>query len=99
MLSKSELSKSKLEDLCRQLNKQKKDEAEASVLKLKKLEKIHHDTVEGLRNSLVEIQQSVNSRDEQAKKMKDVEEISKSLTGLAGEYEKRLADLRTLVSK
>ncbi|CAD5207162.1 unnamed protein product [Bursaphelenchus okinawaensis] len=96
MLSRAELSKSKLEELCRELNRSKKEEADRNVQKLKEIERNHQETVENFKKSLGDIQLSVDARKEQAKRMQDVEEISKSLTTLSEEYETRLKELKTL---
>ncbi|CAD5210549.1 unnamed protein product [Bursaphelenchus xylophilus] len=96
MLSRAELSKSKLEELCRELNRSKKEEADRNVQKLREIERNHQETVENFKKSLGDIQSSVDARKEQAKRMQDVEDISKSLTSLSEEYETRLRELKTL---
>lgn len=55
--------------------------------------------MESLKSSLGDIQKSMEDRRDQAKRMQDVEDISKSLTSLSEEYERRLGELKHLVSE
>lgn len=95
-LSKTEMAKSKLEELCRELNKSNKDEKEQNQLRLKALQTVHNDTVNNLKKSLSEIQQSVGAKNEHDKKVAEVEKLSFNLNQLATDYDKRLKDLKKL---
>lgn len=98
MLSKTEFSKSKLEVLCRELNKVQKAEKEQNQQKLKLLQKTHQETVDSFKKSLNEIQMSVTAKNEHSEKMADVERLSLSLSNLSEDYTKKLNDLKRLVS-
>lgn len=97
MLSKTELSKSKLEQLCRELNKSQKEEKEQSQQRFKIMKKTHEETVDAFKKSLAEIQQSVQSKQEQKSKAADVEKLSDNLDRLAEDYDTRLKELKKLV--
>lgn len=92
------MSKSKLEMLCRELNKVQKTEKEQNQQKLKLLQKTHQDTVESFKKSLMDIQVSVVAKNEHSEKMADVERLSSSLTNLSEDYTKKLNDLKQLVN-
>lgn len=96
MLSKTELSKSKLEQLCRELNKSQKEEKEQSQQRFKIMKKTHEETVDAFKKSLAEIQQSVQSKQEQKSKAADVEKLSDNLDRLAEDYDTRLKELKKL---
>lgn len=85
MLSKTELSKSKLEQLCRELQTRNKSQEQA-----------HQQAVEAFKKSLADIQKSVDARKEQT--VPNVEKLSANLNELAKEYDTRLKDLKKLVS-
>lgn len=97
MLTKTELAKTKLEELCRELNKSNKEIQEKNHQKFKLLEEQHAQTVEKLRESLGDIKKTVDEKEEQSKKVADVEMLSSNLKQLSSEYEKRLGDLKKLV--
>uniref|UniRef100_A0AC34F5D3 Alpha-taxilin n=1 Tax=Panagrolaimus sp. ES5 TaxID=591445 RepID=A0AC34F5D3_9BILA len=96
MLTKTELSKSKLEELCRELNKANKEISEKNTQRLRLLEENHRNTVENLKASLGDIQKTVNDKREHTQRVADVEQLSTSLKDLSSEYEKRLNDLKNL---
>uniref|UniRef100_A0A7E4UML8 GED domain-containing protein n=1 Tax=Panagrellus redivivus TaxID=6233 RepID=A0A7E4UML8_PANRE len=96
MLTKTEMAKSKLEDLCRELNKSSKEAQERNAQKFKLMEENHVLTVEKLKESLADIQKSVTAKHEVEKRAVDVEKLSDSLKELSTEYEKRLGDLKAL---
>jgi chromosome segregation ATPase len=96
MLTKTELSKAKLEELCRELNKANKEISEKNAQRLRLLEENHRNTVEKLKESLGDIQKTVNEKREHTQRVADVEQLSTSLKELSSEYEKRLNDLKTL---
>lgn len=91
------MARTKLEELCRELNRSKK-ESDRNYQKLRQVEEANREAMENFKVSLGDIQKSVDSRKEQAQRMQDVENLSTSLTNLSGEYEKRLTDLKVLVS-
>lgn len=97
MLSKTELSKSKLEQLCRELNKSQKDEKEQNQQRLRLMKKTHDETVESFKKSLTEIQQSMAAKQEHNEKVADVERLSENLNTLAADYDQRLKELKQLV--
>lgn len=97
MLSKTELTKSKLEQLCRELNKFQKEEKEQNQQRFKIMKKTHEETVDTFKKSLAEIQQSVQAKQEHTNKVADVEKLSDSLNRLADDYEARLKELKQLV--
>lgn len=97
LLTKTEVAKAKLEELCRELSKRNKEISESNAQRLKLLEENHRTTVEHLKESLGDIQATVNQRREQTQRVADVEQLSASLKDLSQEYEKRLTDLKTLV--
>jgi chromosome segregation ATPase len=83
LLSKTEVSKSKLEHLCRELQTRNKQQEQA-----------HQQTVEAFKKSLGDIQKSVDARKDQH--MPNVEQLSANLNDLASEYDSRLKDLKKL---
>jgi chromosome segregation ATPase len=83
LLSKTEVSKSKLEHLCRELQTRNKQQ-----------EQTHQQTVEAFKKSLGDIQKSVDARKDQH--MPNVEQLSANLNDLASEYDSRLKDLKKL---
>lgn len=95
-LSKTELAKTKLEELCRNLNNSKK-EADRNYLKLKQIEESNREAMENFKTSISDIQKSVEDRKTQAQRMQDVEQLTTSLATLSGEYEQRLKNLQNLV--
>ncbi|CAK5090258.1 unnamed protein product [Meloidogyne enterolobii] len=96
MLSKAELSKSKLEQLCRELSKAQREEKEANQMRLKHIQATHADTVESFKKSLADIQHSVESKQEHSKRVADVERLSTNLNQMAADYETRLNDIKKL---
>ncbi|KAI6207746.1 Protein disulfide-isomerase TMX3 [Aphelenchoides besseyi] len=95
-LSKAELAKTKLEELCRQLNRSKKEDAEANFQQLKRMEQAHAESLDKFKSSIGDMQLSIEGRKEQAQRMEDVEKLSASLADLSVEYEKRLKELKNL---
>ncbi|KAL7074122.1 hypothetical protein ACQ4LE_006695 [Meloidogyne hapla] len=96
MLSKTELSKSKLEQLCRELSKAQREEKEANQHRLKHIQAAHADTVESFKKSLADIQHSVESKQEHSKRVADVERLSNNLNQMAADYETRLNEIKKL---
>ncbi|KAF7634112.1 hypothetical protein Mgra_00006532 [Meloidogyne graminicola] len=96
MLSKTEMSKSKLEQLCRELSKAQREEKEANQLRLKNIQVAHAETVESFKKSLAEIQHSVESKQEHSKRVADVEKLSSNLNQMAADYETRLNEIKKL---
>jgi DNA anti-recombination protein RmuC len=81
-LSKAEMAKSKLEELCRELNKANKNEKELNQQRLKSLQLTHGETVNGLKHTLSEIQESVAAKQEHTKRVAEVEKLSTHLNEL-----------------
>ena len=90
LLSKTELAKSKLEELCRAIKTQNEE-------RLKKMEQAHSETIASLKESLSDIQKSVSAREDQKKAVADVDNLSGQLKELSSQYDKKLNDLRSLV--
>lgn len=80
MLSKTEVAKSKLEQLCRELSKAQREEKEQNHLRIKQMQTVHADSVESFKKSLAEIQQSVEAKQEHNRRVADVEKLSNNLT-------------------
>jgi uncharacterized protein YaaN involved in tellurite resistance len=70
-LGKTQLAKTKLEELCRNLNNSKK-EADRNYAKLRQIEESNRESMEHFKTSINEIQKSVETRKEQAQRMQDV---------------------------
>ncbi|KAL3072696.1 hypothetical protein niasHS_017670 [Heterodera schachtii] len=96
LLSKTEVAKSKMEQLCRELNKAHREEKEQNQLRCKQMQNVHADTVESFKKSLAEIQLSVEEKREHNKRVADVEKLSEHLNQLTSDYETRLAELKKL---
>lgn len=79
LLSKTEVAKSKLEQLCRELQKSQKEEKEQNQLRCKQMQAVHAETVDSFKKSLAEIQQSVEAKQEHSRRVADVEKLSSSL--------------------
>ncbi|KAI6178419.1 hypothetical protein M3Y98_00498900 [Aphelenchoides besseyi] len=82
--------------LCRQLNRSKKEDAEANFQQLKRMEQAHAESLDKFKSSIGDMQLSIEGRKEQAQRMEDVEKLSASLADLSVEYEKRLKELKNL---
>uniref|UniRef100_A0A183BNG8 Alpha-taxilin n=1 Tax=Globodera pallida TaxID=36090 RepID=A0A183BNG8_GLOPA len=96
LLSKTEVAKSKLEQLCRELSKTHREEKEQNQLRCKQMQNMHAETVESFKKSLSEIQQTVEEKQEHSKRVADVEKLSKHLNQLTSDYETRLTELKKL---
>jgi len=87
------MAKSKLEELSRELNKSLKAEKELNNQKLKTLQASHNEAVNSIKQNF---QQSVESKQDHALRVAEVEKLSDHLNQLANDYDKRLKDLKQL---
>ena len=73
------MAKSKMEQLCRELNRASKDEKDQNQQRLRLMQITHVDTVNSLKKSLNEIQLSVEAKQEHSQKVAEVERLSVNL--------------------
>lgn len=97
MLTKTELSKSKLEELCRVFQNSAKDIEETSNKKFKLLEEQHALSIEKMKSTLADISSKVNLKEEHAKNVANVEELSAELKKLSTDYHDKLEGLKKMV--
>ncbi|VDN38440.1 unnamed protein product [Gongylonema pulchrum] len=94
VLMKTELAKSKLENLCREMQKAQRKANEEHGEKLRELEKNRKDMIEQFKESVAGIQKSMESGRETSERLtNDNAVLSEKLKNLAGEYEARVAEL------
>ncbi|EFO17122.1 hypothetical protein LOAG_11379 [Loa loa] len=94
VLMKTELAKSKLENLCREMQKAQRKAHEEHVEKLRELERNRKDMIEQFKESVTGIQKSMESGRETSEKLtNDNAVLSEKLKVLAQEYENRVAEL------
>ena len=98
MLTKTELSKSKLEELCRVFQSSAKEIEEQSNKKLKLMEEQHNLSIERLKSTLQDISSKVNLKEEHARNVANVEELSAQLKTLSTDYHDKLEGLKKMVS-
>uniref|UniRef100_A0A914VJW2 Alpha-taxilin n=1 Tax=Plectus sambesii TaxID=2011161 RepID=A0A914VJW2_9BILA len=96
---KTLLAKTKLETLCRELQKFNREIKEENLERLKKHEASRQEMVEQFRRSLGEIQQSMDSGKDRSERLaEDNQELSTKLKGLAEQYENREDHAKQLVA-
>ncbi|CAG9539799.1 unnamed protein product [Cercopithifilaria johnstoni] len=94
VLIKTELAKSKLENLCREMQRTQRKAHEEHVERLRELERNRKDMIEQFKESLAGIQKSMESGRETSEKLtNDNAVLSEKLKILAQEYESRVAEL------
>ncbi|VDN86522.1 unnamed protein product, partial [Brugia pahangi] len=94
VLMKTELAKSKLENLCREMQRAQRKAHEEHVEKLRELERNRKDMIEQFKESVAGIQKSMESGRETSEKLtNDNAVLSEKLKILAQEYENRVAEL------
>lgn len=100
VLLKTEESKSKLEELCRQLQKYNKEIREESLIRAKKLESERQEAVVQLRNSLQDIEKNMNEgRDRSDVLAADNTRLAEKLSELGKQYEERLLSITEAYKK
>lgn len=94
VLMKTELAKSKLENLCREMQKAQKKTHDEHYEKLKMLEKNRKELIEQFKDSVANIQKSMEAGRETSEKLtNDNASLSEKLKSLSQEYENRVAQL------
>lgn len=94
LLLKTEESKSKLEELCRTLQKYNKDLREESASKIRFLETERQNAVEQLKTTLKDIEKSMKEGRERSDRLADDNKrLAEKLQDLGKEYESRLNDI------
>ncbi|VDN00894.1 unnamed protein product [Thelazia callipaeda] len=94
LLMKTELAKSKLENLCREMQKAQRKAHEEHVDKLRELERNRKGMIEQFKESVAGIQKSMESGRETSERLtNDNAVLSEKLKSLAQEYDNRIAEL------